>query len=168
MSIGRRAWIVFGFVLVVTFVFDQGSKAWANTLPLHERQVVVEGYWDWQLAKNPGAAFSSFVGGTGLQILLGVVAVIALIVIGVMASRTRDEQRLTRLGLAMVAGGALGNLVDRIRDGAVTDFIRWHWHEHDWPIFNVADAALLVGAVLLLVDGVRNSPRWKGRGMVRA
>ena len=47
---------------------------------------------------------------------------------------------------ALIAGGALGNLIDRVRDGAVTDFVRWHVHEHMWPIFNVADAALLVGA----------------------
>ena len=54
----------------------------------------------------------------------------------------------------MIGGGALGNLIDRMRDGAVTDFVRWRWHEHAWPVFNVADAALLVGALLLIVDGV--------------
>lgn len=159
MSIGRRAWFVFAVVLVITLAFDQGSKAWARTLPLHEPRAFVEGYWDWELAMNPGAAFSSFVGGAGMQIALGLVAALALIGIGVIASRTRPEQRLERFGLALVAGGALGNLVDRIRDGAVTDFIRWRWHEHAWPIFNIADAALLVGAVLLLVGGVRERRR---------
>lgn len=159
MSIGRRAWVVFGVVLLVTFAFDQGSKAWARTLPLHEPQAFVAGYWDWELAMNPGAAFSSFVGGAGTQIVLGLVAIGALIAVGVLASRTRPEQRLERLGLAFVAGGALGNLVDRLRDGAVTDFIRWRWHEHQWPIFNVADAALLVGAALLLFAGVRDRTR---------
>jgi signal peptidase II len=53
---------------------------------------------------------------------------------------------------ALIAGGALGNLVDRIRDGAVTDFVRWRIHEHRWPIFNVADAALLVGVALFVVE----------------
>lgn len=159
MSIGRRAWFMFGVVLVITLAFDQGSKAWARTLPLHEPQAFVPGYWDWELAHNPGAAFSSFVGGTGTQILLGLIAVVALIAIGVIASRTRPEQRLERFALALVAGGALGNLVDRIRDGAVTDFIAWRWHEHRWPIFNVADAVLLVGAVLLLVASVRERTR---------
>jgi signal peptidase II len=175
MSLGRRAWMVFGVVLAITFAFDQGSKAWARTLPVHPAncaiaelaahtcggvpQPVVAGYWDWELAMNRGAAFSSFIGGTGLAVLLAIIASIALIGIGVIASRTRPEQRLKRFGLAMIAGGALGNLVDRIRDGAVTDFIRWHWHEHRWPIFNVADAALLVGVVLLLVDSARDHQR---------
>jgi signal peptidase II len=176
MRLGRRAWIVFGLVLAITCAFDQGSKAWARTLPVHPAscaipgdliahtcggvpQTVIPGYWDWELAMNPGAAFSSFVGGAGLQLLLALIATVALVGIGVMASRTRPEQRLKRFGFAMIAGGALGNLIDRIRDGAVTDFIRWHWHEHRWPIFNVADAALLVGVVLLLVESALDHQR---------
>ncbi len=159
MSLGRRAWIVFGLVLAITLAFDQSSKAWARTLPMHQAQVVIDGYWSWELAMNPGAAFSSFVGGTGLQVMLAIIATVALIGIGVMASRTRPEQRLKRFGLAMIAGGALGNLVDRIRDGAVTDFIRWHWHEHLWPIFNIADAALLVGVVLMIAESALDHRR---------
>lgn len=176
MSLGRRAWIVFGVVLAITFAFDQSSKAWARTLPVQPvdcvipggliahtcggiPQVVVAGYWDWELAMNPGAAFSSFIGGAGLQVFLAIIAALALIGIGVMASRTRAEQRLKRFGLAMIAGGALGNLVDRLRDGAVTDFVRFHWHEHRWPIFNVADAALLVGVVLLIADSALDHRR---------
>ncbi len=168
MSVGRRAWVVFGMVFAITLAFDQGSKAWARTLPVsppgcaHAEliahrcggvpQPVVEGYWDWELAYNPGAAFSSLTGGAGMQVVLALFAAIALIGIGVMAARTAPEARLKRFALAMIAGGALGNLVDRIRDGAVTDFIRWRWHEHRWPIFNIADAALLVGVVMLVVD----------------
>jgi len=176
MSVGRRAWIVASVVFAITFAFDQGSKAWARTLPvappgcalpgdlLAHRcggvpQPVIAGYWDWELAFNPGAAFSSLTGGAGTQVLLVLIAAIALIGIGVVAARTRPEQRLRRFGLAMIAGGALGNLVDRIRDGAVTDFIRWHWHEHRWPIFNVADAALLIGVALLLFDSARDHHR---------
>ena len=169
MSVGRRAWMVFGVVLALTLAFDQGSKAWARTLPVSPAgcaqpadllahrcggvpQPVFDGYWDWELAYNPGAAFSSLTGGGGMQVLLGLLAAAALIGIGVMASRTAPEQRLKRFALAMIAGGALGNLVDRMRDGAVTDFIRWRWHENRWPIFNVADAALLAGVVILLLD----------------
>ena len=71
-----------------------------------------------------------------------------------MAARTRPAQRLRRAAYAVIAGGALGNLIDRIRDGAVTDFVRWRVHDHMWPIFNVADAALLAGVALLLVDPI--------------
>jgi signal peptidase II len=59
----------------------------------------------------------------------------------------------------MVAGGALGNLVDRLHDGAVTDFVRWRINDHRWPIFNVADAALLIGVAILLIEGLRTRRR---------
>lgn len=151
---GRIA--VFLTIFALTTGFDQGSKEWArSSLELHEPQPVIEGVWDWELAMNPGAAFSSFAGaGAGTQIILSILAMLALVGIGIMAARTSPEQRLLRFALAMIGGGALGNLIDRMRDGAVTDFVRWRWHEHAWPIFNVADAALLVGAGLLIVDGV--------------
>ena len=158
--------VVFLAVFLLTAGFDQGSKEWARGLPVSPAgcdvpadliahrcagvsQPVIEGFWDWQLAMNPGAAFSSFAGGAGAQVMLSVLALVAL---GVLAHRTRPEQRLQRIALAVIAGGALGNLIDRVRDGAVTDFVRWHWHEHTWPIFNVADVALLVGVGLLVVD----------------
>lgn len=146
-------------VAVVLFLcttgFDQASKEWATrTLPPGVRQPVIHGYWDWELAQNPGAAFSSFTGVTGAQILLALLALIALIAIGVMAARTRPDQKLKLAALAMIGGGALGNLLDRVRAGEVTDFVRWHIHEHLWPIFNVADAALLIGVLCLAIDSL--------------
>jgi signal peptidase II len=171
----RRAAIVFAVILIATVVIDQGSKAWAHTLPVRPAgcvqpddllafrcggvpQPVVEGYWDWELAYNPGIAFStftSFTGHAGMQVILALVAALALLGISVLAMRTDPRERGKRAAFALIAGGALGNLVDRLHDGAVTDFVRWRIHEHRWPIFNVADAALLAGVVLLLVDGMR-------------
>ncbi len=112
---------------------------------------LIEGYWEWELAFNTGAAFSRL---DGAQLFLGVIAVIALGALGVMAWRARPEQRLRRIALALIAGGALGNLIDRVRDGAVTDFVRWRIGEARWPIFNVADAALLIGVALFLLEGL--------------
>jgi len=149
--VGRIA--VFLSIFALTTGFDQGSKDWArSSLQMHVAQPVIEGYWDWELAMNPGAAFSSFGTGAGTKIVLSLLAMLALVGIGVVASRTAPEQRLQRFALAMIGGGALGNLIDRFRDVAVTDFVRWRWHEHAWPIFNLADAALLVGALLLVAD----------------
>ena len=145
----RRAWLYFGVIFVVVTGIDQGTKVWAHGLPLGTRQPVIHGFWDWELAYNPGAAFSSFIHGT---IILSLLAAVALVAIGIAASRTPPEHRLRLAGLAMIGGGALGNLLDRLRQGAVTDFVRWHVHDHWWPIFNVADAALLVGAVLMLAQ----------------
>jgi signal peptidase II len=177
----RRGVIAFAVILVATLAVDQVSKAWARTLPVQPAQCVqprdllafrcvgvpqpvIEGYWDWELAYNPGVAFSLFTtaaGSTGVQLLLSLIAVLALVGITVLALRTEPEERWKRVAYALVAGGALGNLVDRLNDGAVTDFVRWRIHEHRWPIFNVADAALLIGVAVLLIDGMlaRRRPR---------
>ena len=162
-----RRGVIFIAMLLVTLALDQGSKAWARTLPVepagcttaalaaHEcrgvPQPVIAGLWDWELALNDGAAFSSF---RGSRVLLTLLALGALVMLGVMAARTTPEQRLERVALAMIAGGALGNLIDRMRDGAVTDFVRWHYHEHRWPIFNVADVVLVIGVALLMMESV--------------
>jgi signal peptidase II len=171
----RRGVIAFAVILVATLAADQVSKAWARTLPVHPAecaqprdllafrcvgvpQPVIDGYWEWELAYNPGVAFSMFTsasGSTGVQLILALIAVLALVGITVLALRTDPEERWKRAAYALVAGGALGNLVDRLNDGAVTDFVRWRIHDHRWPIFNVADAALLVGVAVLLIDGMR-------------
>lgn len=152
---------VFAIVFLLTAGFDQGTKEWARTLPAGVPQPVIDGYWDWELAHNHGAAFSSFTGGTGTQVVLSLIAVAALIALAVAAARTRPEERLRRVAYALIAGGALGNLIDRIRDGAVTDFVRWRIHDAKWPIFNLADAALLIGVALLAIGAVRES--WQRR-----
>jgi signal peptidase II len=172
--IARRGAVVFSLILVAALVADQGTKVWAHTLPVRPAgcavpedlialhcagvpQPVIAGYWDWELAYNPGVAFSAFasVGRTGMQVILSLIAALALVGISVLALRTAPDERAKRVAFALIAGGALGNLVDRLHDGAVTDFVRWRIHEHRWPIFNVADAALLVGVVLLMLDGLR-------------
>ncbi len=162
-----RRVLMFAAILALVVAFDQGSKAWARTLPVSPAgcdvpadliahrcrgvpQPLIDGFWDWELAFNTGAAFSSF---RGSQLVLGAIAGLALIALGVMAWRARPERRLHRVALATIAGGALGNLIDRVRDGAVTDFVRWRVGEARWPIFNVADVALLVGVGLLLIAG---------------
>jgi signal peptidase II len=160
----RRRAVMFAAILVLTAAADQGSKAWARTLPVVPAgcaagdpgcrgipQPVIAGYWDWELAYNDGAAFSSL---RGAQVVLALIAGAAVIALLVAAARARDDQRMRRAALALIAGGALGNLIDRLRDGAVTDFVRWRIHDLRWPIFNIADAALLIGVGLLLIEGI--------------
>ena len=84
---------------------------------------------------------------------------LALVMLGVMAAKTTPEQRLKRVALAIITGGALGNLVDRMREGAVTDFVRWHVQDFRWPIFNVADVALVIGVALLMMESVLSRRR---------
>jgi len=165
MTRPRRA-VIFVVMLVVALAADQGTKAWARTLPVPPgctvekmaaqrcgsiHQPVIAGYWDWELAYNDGAAFSNV---RGQRVLLALLAMGALVVMGFYAWRSAPEQRVRRIALGLCAGGTLGNLVDRLRDGAVVDFVRWHAHEHLWPIFNVADVALVIGVALLLLENV--------------
>jgi signal peptidase II len=148
----RRA-VLFLAIFFCTTGFDQASKQWAETsLSPGTPQPVIQGYWDWELAKNTGVAFSTFAGIDGAQIILSLLAACALIAIGVVAMRTRPNEHMKLAGLALIGGGALGNLIDRIRAGGVTDFVRWRVGDHMWPIFNVADAALLIGVAVLVLE----------------
>jgi signal peptidase II len=147
-----RRIVIYAVVAIVTLALDQSSKVWARgALVPGVPQPLVAGYWDWELAYNPGIAFSMFVGATAMRVILSLVATGAVVAITVAAARAPELVR--RVALALIAGGAAGNLVDRVRDGAVTDFVRWHVHEHMWPIFNVADATLLIGVLLLVTEG---------------
>ncbi|MCW5806991.1 MAG: signal peptidase II [Deltaproteobacteria bacterium] len=162
----RRRVLVFLAVFGLAVLADQGTKAWARDLPTHPDgctlekladrrcvglpQPVISGYWEWELAMNDGAAFSNFRGG---QLMLSAIAIGALILLGVMVVKTRPEEGVKRVALALIAGGALGNLIDRLSEGAVIDFVRWRIGEHRWPIFNVADVALVIGVLLLLCEG---------------
>jgi signal peptidase II len=165
-----RKLVLFCVLLAGVTACDQGTKIWARHLPVMPagckvpddlaagrcagvRQSVIDGYWDWELAENTGMAFSVFTDARVSRIVLSAIAALALVAIGFAAARTRPDQRLRRIALAAIAGGALGNLIDRVRDGAVTDFVRWRIHDHLWPVFNVADAALLIGVALLVIDG---------------
>lgn len=167
MQSSSKRVVIFVALVLATFAFDQGSKAWARTLPVKPAdcgtaalaahtchgvpQPVIAGFWDWELAMNDGAAFSSW---RGSQVLLSLIAIGAIGFLCVLARRTRPEQRLQRVAYAMIAGGALGNLLDRVRDGAVVDFVHWKVGTLDWPIFNVADVALVIGVALLVLESI--------------
>jgi signal peptidase II len=108
------------------------------------------------LAFNKGAAFSFLAGAGGWQTpLLVAFALVACVIVTVLLLRS-PGRTLFCAGLALILGGALGNLIDRLRLGHVVDFLDLHaagWH---WPAFNVADSAITVGAALLIVDGFRS------------
>jgi signal peptidase II len=159
MPVARR-WKLFLAIAIAAIALDQGSKLWArHALDVGRDVPFVDGYWDWRLSFNPGASFNLFDSTTGARILLTVVGILAVGAITWMVRRARDEQRWTIAGLALVAGGALGNLIDRVLHGVVTDFTLWHWGEHYWPMFNVADAALVIGVAILILAPTKSTPR---------
>ncbi len=158
-----RRWKIFLLVGLVSLVADQATKIWARTLPSRPGsdgyaigipQVVIENFFDWQLSFNKGSAFSLFGEMQGARVFLTVVGLLAVGIIIWMAYRARDDQSRLIWALGLVIGGAVGNLADRIIFGAVTDFVVWKYYDARWPTFNVADAALVIGVGLMLVDMV--------------
>lgn len=139
---------------LVVVVLDQASKLWIQA-GFEEYEVLrVWPVFNLTLVYNTGAAFSLLDDAGGWQrwffITVGVVVSVILVV---WMGRLKAHERLTGYGLALIVGGAVGNLIDRIVLGKVVDFLQWHWHDWYWPSFNVADSALTLGVVLLLADG---------------
>lgn len=158
-----RRWTPFIAIAAVVVLLDQLTKVWARgALPTddHGRGVrvsVIENFFDWQLAYNTGSAFSLFADTDGARIFLSLAALGALGFIAWMVRSTPDLRPSGLVGLALIAGGAVGNLIDRAAFGKVTDFILWRYHEHTWPIFNIADAALTTGVALFFIASWRMS-----------
>ena len=116
----------------------------------------VTGFFNLVLVFNKGAAFSLLAQAPGWQtpLLIGF-ALVAAVVVSVFLLRT-EGSRMLRAGLALILGGALGNVIDRLRFGHVVDFVDLHAMGVHWPAFNVADSAITLGAALLILDGFRH------------
>ena len=136
-------------------VIDQVSKAhFEGSLEMFQQVVVIPDYFSWTLAYNTGAAFSFLADGGGWQRwLFAVIAVVVSAVLVVWLKRLGRDDTWLAIALALVLGGALGNLYDRIALGHVIDFILVHWqNRHYFPAFNFADSAITVGAIMLALD----------------
>lgn len=155
MSAVAKKYVLFFVFTAVSLVLDQWTKvlARADLRPLAPRaKVIVDGYFDLRYAENPGVAFSMLQDMPGGRIVLTVLAVLAFVLVLVYLRKTPVHSTRLHIALGLVGGGAIGNLVDRVLYGRVTDFIVWKYHGHEWPAFNVADAALCVGVGLMLLD----------------
>lgn len=113
---------------------------------------VIDGFWEWRLSMNPGSAFGLFSSQEGARIGLSVVGIVAVFGMLWMLRKARPDQKILHWALALVTGGAIGNLIDRIYFGVVTDFILWRYQTHEWPVFNVADIVLVIGVGLMFID----------------
>ena len=143
---------VFGLVVIaVVFAVDQWTKQLAiDGLSNPHRVIEVTPFMNFLLAWNSGVSFGLFQG----QAPWVMIAATAAITIGFLIWMWRTRDRLLGIALALVIGGSVGNLVDRLRHGAVTDFIDMHVAGYHWPVFNIADSAITIGAVLLLIDSL--------------
>lgn len=144
------------WLAVVVVVLDQASKQVAITMLHYQQPVVVLPFFNLTLSYNTGAAFSFLSNAGGWQRWLFVVlAAVASVVLIVWMSRLTRRDVWLAASMAMILGGALGNLIDRIwRDGRVVDFIQLYYHHWYWPTFNLADSAITVGVTFLLIDGI--------------
>lgn len=154
------AWLALSAVMIG---LDQISKWLAvEHLQFQQPQAFVPGFWNWTLTHNTGAAFSFLAdaGGwqhglfTGLAFLIGGGLVVAL-------RRTARGDWQSALPFALIIAGALGNVIDRLRFGYVIDFVQWYWKGFHWPVFNVADSCIVVGATMMILFSLRKNNEGK-------
>jgi signal peptidase II len=155
MSTVRRRNILFTVAAVLSIFLDQWTKVLARThLTLDSWQsiTVIDGFFNLRLSMNTGVAFGMMQKLAGGRIILSIIGLAALALVFYYLRQTGLRQTRMHLALGLVAGGAVGNLIDRIAFGKVTDFIVWYYKSHEWPAFNVADAALVVGVCLMALE----------------
>lgn len=140
---------------VVVVVLDQFSKLAAEHWLTPWQAVPVLPSFNLTLMYNSGAAFSFLAGAGGWQRWFFVVlAALISVALAVWLMRLRRDQHWQALALALILGGAIGNLIDRLLYGHVVDFIQLHYQNWYWPTFNLADSAISIGAVLLIIDSL--------------
>jgi len=159
-SVPRRArrleiWLPFAVVAL-----DQLTKAAVRSqLTMYSSVTVVPGFLNLTHVRNTGAAFG-FLNATDFPlktIVLAAIAMAALIGVGAYAATLAHHQLAARAGLALIIGGAAGNLIDRLVEGSVVDFVDVYWRTHHFWAFNVADSAITIGVAIMILDmlGVR-------------
>ncbi len=145
------------FRLVITIsslvlILDQATKAWVHgQMALYQSVEVVPHFFNLTYLRNTGAAFG-FLAGSPTALRIGFFIAISTVAIGCIVyllKNFRSGQPPASAALASILGGAVGNLIDRLRMGEVIDFLDFHWYAWHWPAFNVADSAITVGVILL-------------------
>lgn len=139
-------------------VLDQLSKLWIVARFEFGEVLPLLAVFDLVLAHNTGAAFSFLNDAGGFQrwLFSGIAIAAAFWIIWLL--RKHAEEKWFALALALILGGALGNLIDRIAYGYVIDFLSFHWDGHYFPAFNLADSAITLGAILLIADNLKGKP----------
>jgi signal peptidase II len=152
------AWLVLSAVVIAA---DQISKAYITRHFGEFEFTTVLPILDITLMHNVGAAFSFLATASGWQrwVFIGLAVGVSIAIIAWLYRLPRNTHGLLAAGLALVLGGAVGNVIDRIRLGYVVDFIHFHWDRAYFPAFNVADSAITVGAACLLLDALIDSKR---------
>lgn len=144
-------YIKFGSISIAVVALDQITK-WVimNTIALHDMVQVIPNFFNLVHIQNPGSAFGLFANQNSIfrNIFLMTAAIIAICLVLYMYKRTSQEYPLLSIGFALIFGGAVGNMMDRLRLGSVIDFIDLYIANFHWPAFNIADSAISIGMVI--------------------
>jgi len=150
----RKYWILLVFCIGV-LLLDQWTKSMVvQKLPLYQRVDVIQGFFNLTHVRNTGGAFGIFggeKGGLG-SILFVAVSLIAIGAIIVLFLKIKVNEKTLAISFSLILGGAVGNLIDRLRYGEVVDFLDFHLSTYHWPAFNVADSAICVGIGLMALE----------------
>src|SRR6202050_254986 len=142
-------------IALIVVMLDRWSKHMAaQRIPLYSHIQVIPGFFQLTHTENTGAAFSLFADSNAhwKTAMLIVFSMIALIVVSVLLWKNHHAHVATGIGLSLIMGGALGNLWDRLARGRVVDFLLVYVKQYQWPVFNLADSAIVVGAGLLIIE----------------
>ena len=142
-------------IAFLVLLLDRTTKRMiARDIPLHDRRELISGFFYLTHLENRGAAFSLFADSPSEWkiALLVLFSIVALVIVSALLWRSSHTMTTTGVGLALILGGALGNLWDRLFSGRVVDFLLFYIGSYQWPAFNVADSAIVVGAGLLAIE----------------
>lgn len=146
----------------LVIVLDLATKALASAMLVYGQPVDVLAFFNLTLLHNTGAAFSFLAGHDGWQRwFFALLAIGASIGLTVWLTRLKAHETLLAAALALIIGGALGNLYDRLMLGYVVDFLSFHWNDYYFPAFNLADTAITLGAIALIFESLRDVRRQK-------
>jgi signal peptidase II len=142
-------------IAILVVVLDRAAKwAVAKNISLHDNIQIIPGFFRITHVENRGAAFGLFADSPSEWKITALVlfSIVALAIVSVLLWRNSHSMRSTGIGLALILGGAVGNLWDRLLSGRVVDFLLFYVGPYQWPAFNVADSAIVVGAGLLVIE----------------
>ncbi len=146
----------FHFLIALAVVFLDRAAKWvvANRISLHDTVPVIPGFFRLTHVENRGAAFGLFAESPSQWkiAVLVLFSIVALVIVSALLWRNSHSMSTTGVGLALILGGALGNLWDRLVSGRVVDFLLFYIGQYQWPAFNVADSAIVIGAGLLVIE----------------
>lgn len=153
MNRGKR-YLLLAFLGVAIVVVDQVTKYWImQSMRLHESIPIIPNLFSLTYIRNPGAAFGLLAGSSNAfrMVFFGITSLFALALLGTILFRLPEKDWVGQLSIAGILGGAIGNLIDRLRFGEVIDFLDVYVESYHWPAFNVADSAITVGVACLII-----------------